>query len=667
MSRISIPLCVALLGTAFLAACDDGGQQAARAPIDPNADSAGHVAPSEATAAKNRAVYDELPFANEQDFEFATRGLIASDPDLDIVADPMGSIWRVKDYAFIKGDAPASVNPSLWRQAKLNNIHGLFEVMPGIYQIRGYDLANMSFIRGKTGWIVVDPLTSAETAAAGLAMVRKHLGDLPIVAVIFTHSHVDHFGGVLGLFDDGKIPEGLPIYAPEGFIEEAVSENVIAGAVMGRRASYMYGMQLERSARGHVGSGLGKHPARGNVGIAAPTVIIDHTIQAEMIDGIAFDFQFVPESEAPAELVFYLPEFQAFCGAEIVSRNMHNLYTLRGAKVRDALKWSAYLQETVDLFAGKTDVIFNSHHWPVFGKGAARDYLTKQRDTYKFIHDQTLRYAGQGYTPGEIAEMIELPPSLANSFANRGYYGTVRHNSRAVYQFYFGWYDGNPVNLNPLPPEQAATLYVEAIGGLEAVLDLAQAAYDKGEYRWSAELAHRAVFAAPDSAEAAALLAANFDQMGYQAESGPWRDVYLTGAYELRHGAKGEPIEATGGGLLDHISMGLIFDAMATRLKAEEAIGSDLRINFIFSDSGETYHLWIENAVLHNKPGYTDPDADVTITLTKKLWFGLLSGQAKVTELIGNDEFDVEGSMLKLGGFFTMIDQPDPAFAIVTP
>lgn len=667
MSRISISLCAALLGTAMLAACDDGGGQAAKAPIDPNADSAGHTAPTAFTAAANNAVYEALPFADKRDFDFAMRGLIATDPDLDVIADPMGSIWRPKDYAFIEGDAPASVNPSLWRQAMLNNINGLFEVMPGIYQIRGYDLANMSFIRGNTGWIVVDPLTSAETAAAGLEMVRKHLDDLPIVAVIFTHSHVDHFGGVLGLFEDGIIPEGMRIIAPEGFIEESVSENVIAGAVMGRRASYMYGMQLDRSARGHIGSGLGKHPARGNVGIAAPTEIIDHTIQQKDIDGVMFEFQHVPGSEAPAELTFYLPAHNAFCGAEIISRNMHNLYTLRGAKVRDALKWSSYLQETVDLFAGKTDVIFNSHHWPVFGKDAVHEYLSKQRDTYKFIHDQTLRYAGQGHTPGEIAELIELPPSLADTFANRGYYGTVRHNSRAVYQFYFGWYDGNPVNLNPLPPVEAATRYVEAMGGVASVLEKAQAAYDLGEYRWSAELAHRAVFAAPDNADAAALLAANFDQMGYQAESGPWRDVYLTGAYELRHGATGEPIEASGGGLLDHISMSLIFDAMATRLKAEDAVDVSTSINFVFSDTDEAYNLWIENAVLHNKADYTDPDADVTITLTRKLWFGLLSGQAKVTELIGNDDFDVDGSMLKLGGFFTLIDQPDPAFAIVTP
>lgn len=666
MSRISKLVLIAGLAVLGLAACDDGAQKAALATIDPNADVAGHTAPSDATALANASVLDELPFDNQQDFELAMRGLLASDPDLDIQANGK-SIWRPADYAFLDGDAPASVNPSLWRQAQLNNIHGLFEVLPGIYQIRGYDLANMSLIKGDTGWIIVDPLTSTETAAAAMELVRETLGDAPISAVIFTHSHVDHFGGVLGLFEDGELPDDLLVIAPEGFLLESVSENVIAGAVMGRRASYMYGMSLERSERGHVGSGLGKHPARGNVGIAAPNSIVDQPLQPAVIDGVEFEFKSVPGSEAPAELVFYLPKWKAFCGAEILSRNMHNLYTLRGAKVRDALKWSGYLQEVLDEFGGKTDLIFNSHHWPVWGNQEAATYVKGQRDTYKFIHDQTLRFASKGMTPGEIAEQIELPPSLAQTFANRGYYGTVKHNARAVYQFYFGWYDGNPVNLDPLPPVEASKRYVDAMGGAEKVLGLAQAAFDEGDYRWGAELAYRVVFADPQNPQATALLAANYDQLGYQAESGPWRDVYLSAAYELRHGAYGEPIEASGGGLLDHIPLKLVFEAMATRLKAEDAIGKDTSLNFVFTDSGDRFNLWIENAVLHVAEGKIDDDADVTISLTKSLWFKVMTQQVAPTELIGNDDFDVDGSLLTLGTFFTLLDTPDPAFAIVTP
>jgi alkyl sulfatase BDS1-like metallo-beta-lactamase superfamily hydrolase len=408
------------------------------------------------------------------------------------------------------------VNPSLWRQERLNGIHGLFEVVPGVHQVRGYDISNLTLVDGETGWIVVDPLTARETAEAAMALARSHLGDRPVVAVIFTHSHLDHFGGIEGVLP--QVPDErarVRIVAPASFVEEATSENVMAGIAMGRRASFMYGMPLDRSPRGHVGSGLGKQPARGSLGIAAPTDVVDHTPQEIVLDGVRFVFQHAPNTEAPAELTFYLPDRKAFCGAEVVSHTLHNLYTLRGAKVRDALVWSQTIDEAMRLF-GEAEVVFASHHWPTWGRERVADHLAAQRDVYRYIHDQTLRLANQGATPREIAEEVELPASLAARFAVRGYYGTVRHNAKAVYQAYFGWYDGNPANLDPLPPVEEAARYVEAMGGADAVLARGQAALDAGDYRWAATLLDHLVFAAPGDERARALLAAVYDQLGYR-------------------------------------------------------------------------------------------------------------------------------------------------------
>ena len=413
----------------------------------------------------NRTLAASLPLEEMQSFEDARRGFIAADPPVRI-AGPEGTVaWDLASHAFVEGEAPPTVNPSLWRQAKLNATHGLFEVVPGIHQVRGYDVSNMTLIEGRSGWIVVDPLTTQETAAAAIALARRHLGDRPVSAVIFTHSHADHFGGVEAVLPPG--PATVPIVAPAGFMEEATSENVLAGVAMGRRAMFMYGLALPRSAVGHVDTGLGKGlPTGGTISIREPTVLVDRTPQEMEIDGVRFVFQNAPQSEAPAELTFYLPDLKAWCGAEIVSHTMHNLYTLRGAKVRDARKWSGYIDEATRLF-GDMEVMFASHHWPVWGNERALEFLRTQRDTYRYVHDQTLRLANQGYTPQEIAEQLELPSSLRNRFSNRGYYGTVRHNSKAVYQAYFGWYDANPANLDPLPPAEAAARYVAAMGGAE--------------------------------------------------------------------------------------------------------------------------------------------------------------------------------------------------------
>jgi alkyl sulfatase BDS1-like metallo-beta-lactamase superfamily hydrolase len=643
---------------AVLAAC--GGSPGGDAAPEASGGATSH------TVEANRTLARALPLEEMQSFEDARRGFIAADPSTRIDG-PEGTVaWNLASHAFVEGDAPPTVNPSLWRQASLNASHGLFEVVPGILQVRGYDISNMTLIEGRSGWIVVDPLTTRETAAAAIALARRHLGDRPVSAVIFTHSHADHFGGVEGVLPPG--PATVPIVAPDGFMEEATSENVIAGVAMGRRAMFMYGLSLPNSAVGHVDTGLGKGlPTGGTVSIREPTILVDRTPQEIELDGVRFVFQSAPESEAPAELTFYLPDLKAWCGAEIVSNTMHNLYTLRGAKVRDARKWSGYIDEAGRLF-GDMEVLFASHHWPVWGNERALEFLRGQRDTYRYIHDQTLRLANQGYTPQEIAEQLDLPSTLRNRFSNRGYYGTVRHNSKAVYQAYFGWYDANPANLDPLPPAEAAAKYVAAMGGASKVRELAQAAHEAGDDRWAATLLNHAVFADPDDAESRGLLAAVYDQLGFRAESGPWRDVYLTGAYELRNGIQGSALDPRRAiGLLANTPVERFLDSMTVRLDGPKADGKRMRFNFVFTDVGETHVLELDNAVLHHRRGEPVADADATVRLTRDLLVRLGIGEAGLKDVVMSDALQVEGSRLKLLSFMSLLDKPDGRFPIVTP
>jgi len=634
----------------------------------PDADADGHVRASKTTASANATVATDLPLNDTADLEDAKRGFIATDDPL-FTATPGGrTVWDRPSYDFIQGDAPPSVNPSLWRQAKLNNINGLFRVMDRIYQVRGYDLSNMSVVEGDSGRILIDPLTSLETAEKALALVNRQLGERPLVAVILTHSHIDHFGGIKGVTRAEDVQSGkVRVIAPKDFMVEAVSENVMAGTVMGRRAVYMYGASLSRTGRGHVDSGLGKGPALGSISILPPTDIVDHTGQEMEIDGVKMVFQYAPHSEAPTEITFYLPQLKAFCGAEIVSQNMHNLYTLRGAKVRDALLWSGYIDQAIDLFGDKTEVVFNSHHWPVWGRENVIDYLQKQRDTYQYIHDQTLRMASHGMTPNEISEVMVLPDSLSRSFPNRGYYGTSKHNAKAVYQYYFGWFDGDPAHLDPLPPEEEGKRYVEAMGGADSVFSKAQAAYDKGDYRWAATLLDHLVFAEPSNDKAKGLLARAYDQLGYGAESGPWRDVYLTGAQELRHGVQHLDLMAAAKDIMKNIPLHMFFSAMATRLNGPKADGKEMTFNFVFKDAGKTFVIHLENAVLHHKEAVADPHADATVTLTRDFWLKLVTKQASIKDLIFSEDLNVDGSRMRLFSFFSLLDDPDGDFAIVTP
>jgi alkyl sulfatase BDS1-like metallo-beta-lactamase superfamily hydrolase len=653
------------VGMALLGACSGSD-----APLElaADADENGSTPATVFTADINRRVLQKLPFADDQDFIEAQRGLIASDAALTVRGKDGKLIWDQPSYSFISGEAPDSVNPSLWRQAKLNNIHGLFKVTDGVYQLRGFDLANMTIIQGENGWIVVDPLTTAETAARAIEFARQHLGDSTISAILFTHSHVDHFGGALGALSAAQTKAAdIRVIAPAGFMDESISENVLAGPTMNRRAEYMYGMPLARTPRGHIDSGLGKEPGIGTVGILTPTDLIDHTGQTLLIDGVSFVFQNVSGSEAPAEFTFYLPEKKAFCGAELLSRNMHNLYTLRGAKVRDALAWSGFIDEAAEIFA-EADIYFASHHWPIWGQSRIAEFLEVQSDTYKYIHDQTLRMAYKGYTPVEIAEQLELPSALQKGFSNRGYYGTTSHNSRAVYQGYFGWYDGNPANLNPLPPEDAGQRYVASMGGADKVLEIAKQAFDEGDYRWVATLLNHLVFAEPHNQQAKVLLARNYDQLGYQAESGPWRDVYLTGAHELRQGktTKTQDLSVVKD-MVVHSPRSNFFNVMAAQLNGPEAAGLEMTINFVFTDLAETHVLTLKNSVLHHRQAEADREANATLNITHDLFLDIALGKANIKDLIFSDQMSIDGSKIDLVRFFALQDRAKDVFSIVTP
>ena len=667
ITRQTIAIIGILAHGALLLGCGDESRPIRRLPASQD-DGSGHTAASEFTAEANASVLGQLPFDDQTDFEDARRGLIARRAD-PIIRDAKGDeVWNLEKFAFEAGVSPDSVNPSLWRQAQLNNIHGLFRVSDRIYQVRGYDLANTTLIEGDHGWIVIDAMTTKETAGAAMDLVREHLGERPIEALIYTHSHIDHFGGVRGILSEEDLARGVPIIAPEGFLEEAVSENVLAGTAMTRRASYMFGYLIGRGPRLHVDSGLGKASALGSFGLIPPTEIISETPTEMTIDGVRMIFQNTPGAEAPAEMMIYLPDWKALCGAENVSHVLHNVYTLRGAKVRDALAWSNYIQESIDLF-GDVEVIFASHHWPTWGNDRVIEYLKKQRDVYKYIHDQTLRLANLGHTPAEIAERLVLPKSLSDTFAVRGYYGTVRHNSKAVYQHYFGWFDGNPAHLDPLPAEESAPRYVEAMGGAEAILKRAGTAYGLGEYRWVATLLNHLVFAEPGNESARSLLADTYDQLGYRAESGPWRDFYLSGAKELRQGIGEFPIDQGSAGVEVVAAMptGLFFDALAVRMNGPKAEGKHTLINFVFEDIGETHVVEIENSVLHHRLAEPREDADATMKIDRASWDEIVTGRATFQQKLLSGAIDIDGSRLALIGFFASLDAFDPAFDIVTP
>lgn len=660
MGYAQLKIIAFLLSFAVVSGCDQSPKSLQQSDVS--------SAASEFTIASNKAFVENLDLDNQQDFEDARRGMVAEAPNSAVISQSGVQVWDASDYDFIVGGAPDTVNPSLWRQAKLNNIRGLFKVDEGLYQLRGFDLANISLIKSDSGWILVDPLTTLETTEAAMAFAEQHLGEIKLTGVIFTHSHIDHFGGVLSLINAQQAADNnVPIIAPSGFMEEATSENVIAGPAMTRRGTYMFGNSLPRSAIGHVDAGLGKQVVYGSTSILQPTVLIDQPEMAITVDGVEFVFYNMPGAEAPAELTFYLPEYKAFCGAEVLSHVMHNVLTLRGAKVRDALLWSDYIGQSIDRL-DDVEVFFNSHHWPTWGHDRIITQMEQQQDMYKFTHDQTVRLANLGYTPREIAERLKLPASLAGNFHLRGYYGTLSHNSKAVYQHYFGWYQGNPAQLNPLPPEQSSLRYVEFMGGAEAILKKASQSMQRGEYRWVAEVLNHLVFAQPDNGSAKQMLAEAYRQLGYQSESGPWRDIYLSGALELLSGTPDQhydPVFAKA--FVQQVPLMQFMKALSVRLDGEKAEGERLVLNVLFTDQQKNFVLTVRNSVMHYKESPAAANADVSIALSKNLFVDILLGQAGIQQLLTTDELAVEGSVLKLLKFFSLLGESNDNFNIVTP
>ena len=619
--------------------------------------------PTATIEAAHREHLNALPFGDARDFADADRGFIAKQDPCVITAADGRVVWDNDVYAFLTGDAPTSVHPSLWRQSTLVAKQGLYEVVPGIYQIRGFDLSNMTVIEGDTGIIVIDPLVSTEVAAAALALYRQHRGDRAVRAVIYTHSHVDHFGGVLGVTSQEDVDAGrVVVIAPEGFTEHAVQENVYAGTAMARRAGYMYGAALDRGPQGQVGCGLGQTPSTGEVAIIVPTLDIRETGEKHTVDGVEIEFQMAPGTEAPAEMHFYFPRFRALCMAENATHNLHNLLTLRGALVRDPHGWAGYLTEAIDTFADRADVVFASHHWPTWGKEQIVEFLSLQRDLYAYLHDQTLRQLNQGYTGIEIAETFAMPPALERAWHAHGYYGSVSHNVKAVYQRYMGWFDGNPARLWPHPPEAIGPRYVAAMGGLDRVVELAKAAFDEGDFRWAATLLDHAVFTDENHGAARQLYADTLEQLAYGSETATWRNFFLAGATELRDGNFGTPTQAASPSMMGQLTPEQMFDVLAISVNGPRAWDLDLAIDVTFGGQ-DNYRLTLRNGVLvYRKVPADEATAHATLRLDSKL---------RLISLLGGDVdspgLQITGDAAALESLTSVLDRPDPAFNIVTP
>ncbi|UPW07270.1 MBL fold metallo-hydrolase [Gordonia terrae] len=615
---------------------------------------------------QQNALLAQLPFSDTQDFEDATRGLIARREPNAVFSDSGETVWDNDTYDFLDGDAPDTVNPSLWRQSRLNAVQGLFEVVPGIYQVRGMDLSNTSFIEGDEGVVVIDTLLTVETGKAALELYREHRGNRPVKAIVYTHSHVDHFGGVRGFISQDDVDSGaVKIFAPEGFLDHAVSENVYAGPAMGRRAGYMYGAALDRGPQGQVGAGLGQTTSTGEVSLIPPTHTISVTGHEEVVDGVRMVFQMAPGTEAPSEMLIYLPDHKALCAAEDATHTLHNILTLRGAVVRDPHAWAFYLTEAIDLFGTDIETVFASHHWPMWGRDRIVEYLSIQRDIYAYLHDQTLRLLNKGLTGPEIAEEITLPPALENAWSARGYYGSVSHNVKAIYQRYMGWFDGNPAHLWQHPPVEQAKRYVEFMGGADAVVDKARTSFADGDYRWVAEVVNHVVFAKPDHAAARELLADTYEQLGYGSENGTWRDFYLSGATELRDGQFGTPTEANAPDVIGQLTPSMLFDAIAIQVDGPNAWDEKLSIDVVVTDD-QTYRLRLANGVLTYSTATQSAEPDATVTATHRSLLILAGGDLSAETLTGAG-IRIEGDSSVLTRLGAVLDPGDKDFAIVTP
>lgn len=619
------------------------------------------------TVERQKAFAQTLPMNDRQDFEFADKGFLGTRADPVIRRADGQAAWNLAAYDFLKAEPPATVNPSLWRQAQLLSKHGLYQVSDRVYQVRGFDISNITFVRGDTGWIVIDPLTMQETARAALDLVNEKLGKLPVTAVVYTHSHSDHFGGVRGVVDEADVKSGrVPIVAPKGFMEEVAAENILAGNAMSRRAQYQFGVMLPPGVEGQITSGIGQNIARGSITLIPPTVIVDHTGQELTLDGVKVRFQYTPSTEAPAEMNLYFPDLRILDMAENANVSMHNILTPRGALVRDSKAWAEGLTEALRLFGDASDIMITSHGWPRFGGAVVKDFLADHRDAYKYLHDQTVRMMNQGLTGDEIAAKIQLPPTLAKNWFNRGYYGSMSFNSRAVYQRYMGWYDANPAHLVPSPPADAGKRYVEAMGGAPNVKAMAKEAMTKGDYGWAATLLNHAVMADDRDKEAKALLASVYDQLGYQTENSLWRNMYLTGADELRDGVRKLPPSMAPLDMIAALESQMIFDVLAIRLNAEKAGDARLRMVFVFPDRNERFLIEVRNGVLVAQPSKGGEGADATLIVDRPVFLDSLFRGTSLLPKILKGEVKLEGdraAMSRLAGWF---DTFPTDFPIVT-
>ena len=620
------------------------------------------------TITKQNEVKQALPFANKKDFALAEKGLIVRPEQVEIFNDDGTLAWELGNYQFLLEDH-ASVNPSLLRQARLNYQYGLFKITENIYQVRGYDLSNFTVIKGDTGWIVFDPLLTPATAKAALKLVNDTLGQRPVTGVVYSHAHADHFGGVLGVVTPEQVKQhNIPIIAPSGFMEHAIKENVLAGNVMTRRATFQYGNVLPKGATGQVDAAIGKGLSIGMFGLIKPTVEIDDNERVMTVDGVEMVFINTPGGESPAEMNTYFPKDKAFWAAENVIGTMHNVYTLRGAAARDALAWSKFINEMVYGYGQQAEIIFASHSWPRWGNEDIQTYLKKQRDMYAYLHNETLHLANQGVTINEIHNEINVPDSLQHEWYNRGYHGSYKHNAQGIMNKYLGYFDMNPANLDRLSPADSAPKYVAAMGGQKQVMTLAQEAHDKGEYRWGAELLNKLVFAQPNYIPAKRLLAKMYEQMGYQAESAGWRNTYLTGAKELRDGVlPTSNITRPGPSFLQAMDTGLLFDYLAVKVNAKRAESDAFKINFMFTDEGREYLVELSNATLTNIEGVTVQDADLSLTISREDWTLVILKQVALRDLLASGKASFAGDIGILNQLFSLLDEFPFWFNIVTP
>lgn len=631
------------------------------------------VAPKDATEATrtvNRAAQAELPMSDKRSFEDARRGLVEALGDRVILSAAGRPVWSLQGYEFLgKEEAPDTVNPALWRHARVNMANGLFKVVDRVYQVRGLDLSNMTIIEGDKGLIVIDPLVTAETAKASMDLYFKHRPRAPVVALIYSHSHGDHFGGARGVVSGEDLAAGIvKVIAPAGFLEEAVEENAIAGNAMFRRTTYQFGTQLARGEKGQVDAGLGKALSFGTATLIAPTQLIDKPVESLRIDGVDIVFELTPAAEAPAEMIMYYPQFRVLNMAEIATQNMHNLLPIRGAPVRDALSWSKYIGGALQRYGASSDVVIAQHTWPVWGSPRVQDFLKKQRDTYRFIHDQTVRLMNQGYVGAEIADAIKMPPSLAQDWSTHPFYGHLKNNIKAVYQRYLGHFDGNPANLEALPPVPAATKAVEYMGGAEAALKRARDDFAKGEYRWVAQVASQLVFADPANHEARGLAADAYEQLGYQMESATARNAFLQGAWELRNGVPKLPSRGPGSpDIVRAMTLDTYFDYLGVRLGGEKAQGKNIVLNWKFTDTRQSYVINLENSSLTHVADAQAANADATLTLTRATLDDITLEKTTFRAALQSGQITVAGQREKLDELLSMLETFTLGFPIVEP